>query len=139
MQKQREAQPRPLETINPGIPRPLVTLVSRLMAKNPRQRPQSAGAVEAELRRYQGGETVLPLDRPEDLAFLEEVARLEAVSATDDDDIPVASSSAGLAPDDDIPPPPDGPGIPFWALVLAGGGVLVGVILAVVLIKSILG
>jgi hypothetical protein len=63
---------------NPGVPPDFVGLVRRLMAKNPEARPASAAAIREELLTWVGDGPVLPMDRPEDGSFQQEVLRLEA-------------------------------------------------------------
>lgn len=48
-------EPRPIESLNPGIPRALAALVMRLLAKNPDERPASAQEVGEKLRALRRG------------------------------------------------------------------------------------
>jgi eukaryotic-like serine/threonine-protein kinase len=78
MQRHRTEEPRPIERFNPSVPRAFVALVARMMAKDPDKRFPTAAALEAELRHWQEGPTVLPLDRPGDRTFEVAVAAIEA-------------------------------------------------------------
>lgn len=49
------AQPTPLSEVAPATPPALINLVERLLAKNPAERPQSADAVAAEIRKIEAG------------------------------------------------------------------------------------
>jgi serine/threonine protein kinase len=87
MQRHREEKPRAITELNPNVPPELTAVLERMMAKDRTQRYQTASEVEQELRRWQAGDRVLPLDRPEDLAFLEAVAQLEATEPEAGDDL----------------------------------------------------
>jgi serine/threonine protein kinase len=144
MLRQREEKPRPIAELNPKVPPGLVEVVEHLMAKDRTQRVQSAVEAAQALERWQGGVRVLPLDRPEDLEFLEAVAQLETTETpeVEDSELPVTDEKslsetviqkeieqlALLAPDE------EGwrPGLWF----LAGGlglGLVIAVILALIL------
>jgi hypothetical protein len=45
LRKVADLRPDPLEAVNPGIPRAVSSLVERLLEKDPKDRPQSAGVV----------------------------------------------------------------------------------------------
>ncbi len=139
MARQRDEQARPLIELNPQVPPGLAAVVHRMMAKDPARRYQSAGEAEQELRRWQGGENAKPLDRPEDLAFLEEVARLEAAETAEDVELPEAESKSASAEIPPLLPPAPSPG--RWLdpqvrimLLLFAGGVLTGTLLTLLLI-----
>jgi eukaryotic-like serine/threonine-protein kinase len=51
------AEPRPVEELNPALPRDLGDLVMQLLAKEPDDRPDSAAAVVEELERIENGLT----------------------------------------------------------------------------------
>jgi serine/threonine protein kinase len=145
MQRQRDEKPKLIAELNRAVPPALTAVVERMMMKDPAQRYQSAGEVARELKRWAGAEKVLPLDRPEDLAFLEEVARLEAASASASEDLDVLPESeettAADPPVATVAPPavPVATPAPIvftlkQGLLLFGGGVLLGVLLVVLLL-----
>jgi serine/threonine protein kinase len=67
-------QPRPLVEVRPGVPQELANLVHRLLEKDPRFRPQSAGDVSRTL------------------------AGLSGISAPDEDSLPSTVAELALAP-----------------------------------------
>ncbi len=144
MQRAREEQPRPILELNPRVPPGLAGVAHRMMAKDPALRFQTAEEVEQELKQWQTGEKVKPLDRPEDLAFLEEVAKLEAAEVSEDLDLPEGGSKSESKSADVpmdlalLPIPPSKPGMDpnlKFALCLFGVGVAVGSILTVILLS----
>ncbi len=54
----QEAPPRPT-SLNPAIPKPLESVIARLLAKNPAQRYPSAEEVRTDLRRFRQGEPLM--------------------------------------------------------------------------------
>ncbi len=54
----QEAPPRPT-SLNPAIPKPLESVIARLLAKNPTQRYPSAEEVRTDLRRFRQGEPLM--------------------------------------------------------------------------------
>jgi serine/threonine protein kinase len=154
MQKQREEKPRPLEELNPGVPAGFIALVNRMMAKDPAQRFQTAGEAEQAFQQWETGERVLPMDRPDDTAFLEAVAQLEAAAASDDveflpgEPTPGSESQAALGGERGSKSTDAGVQtallqsetssprlVPLSAaLWLAGAGILLGMILMLILI-----
>jgi serine/threonine-protein kinase len=54
----QEAPPRPT-SLNPAIPKPLESVIARLLAKNPAQRYPSAEEVRSDLRRFRQGEPLM--------------------------------------------------------------------------------
>ncbi len=54
----QEAPPRPT-SLNPAIPKPLESVIARLLAKNPSQRYPSAEDVRTDLRRFRQGEPLM--------------------------------------------------------------------------------
>ncbi len=54
----QEAPPRPT-SLNPAIPKPLESVIARLLAKNPTQRYPSAEDVRTDLRRFRQGEPLM--------------------------------------------------------------------------------
>jgi serine/threonine protein kinase len=143
MQRQRDEKPRPVLEFNRDVPVAFVDLVERLMAKAPQDRFQSAAEVEEALRPWAERNQVLPLDRPEDLAFLEEVARLEEAEASEDLEIvPPSDAMPASEPPPLVPPPATlSPRPSLWsnptvrtAVGIFGAGVLVGVALVLLLL-----
>ncbi|MAL81234.1 MAG: hypothetical protein CL412_02020 [Acidimicrobiaceae bacterium] len=61
--KQVHDTPSPLTEINEAIPRPLEAIVEHLMAKNPRDRYQTARELRDDLKRFRNGETPLAMRR----------------------------------------------------------------------------
>src|SRR5258708_21408666 len=61
LRRQREETPPPILERNPTVPPAFAALVDKMMVKDPTQRFRTAGAVEAELRRWQDNAD-LPLD-----------------------------------------------------------------------------
>ncbi len=149
MARHRDEQPRPILELNAKVPAGLVGVVQRMMAKDPAQRFQTASEVELELKQWQTGEKVKPLDRPEDLAFLEEVARLEKAEASEDVELPEGESRSGSKSDvmpADIPSPlvPPAPRKTMdpsvkLALWLFAAGVVVGAMLTLLLVFLLRG
>src|SRR5439155_7451566 len=85
-------------------------VVDRLMAKDPAQRHQTAAEAAQELKRWAGGQPAA--ERPADLVFLEEVAKLETAELSEDVDI-LPPSDAVVAGE----PPPLVPPVPPVALL----------------------
>lgn len=54
----QESPPRPT-SLNPAIPKPLESVIARLLAKNPAQRYPSAEEVRTDLRRFREGEPLM--------------------------------------------------------------------------------
>ena len=54
----QESPPRPT-SLNPAIPKPLESVIARLLAKNPAQRYPSAEEVRTDLRRFRQGEPLM--------------------------------------------------------------------------------
>jgi serine/threonine protein kinase len=145
MARQRDEQPKPIIELNPKVPPGLAGVVHRMMAKDPAKRFQTAVEVEQELKQWQTGEKVKPLDRPEDLEFLEEVARLETAEVPEDLDLPEGDSKSGSKSESrsdvipaDIPPPLESrkkmdPAVKL-ALCLFAAGVVVGVLLTLTVV-----
>jgi serine/threonine protein kinase len=80
----RTQEPVPLGHLNSSLPPDFVQIVRRMTAKDPARRYATAKAVEQDLRRWAAGEAVQPLDNPEDTAFLESVAVLQAAEPSTD-------------------------------------------------------
>jgi serine/threonine protein kinase len=77
IQRHRTEEPTPIPQLNPNVPPAFIGLVRRLMAKKPAQRPPTAAAVREELLAWSGGETPLPMDRPEDEGYRAAVERVQ--------------------------------------------------------------
>jgi serine/threonine protein kinase len=82
--KHRNEYPTSLLMLQPHLPPEFVRIVERMMAKEPGRRYQTAAAVEADLRRWAPGDPSQPMDSPNDPAFAEAVARLQAVDSSSD-------------------------------------------------------
>jgi serine/threonine protein kinase len=67
--RHRTEAPMPVAGLVPSLPGGFVDLVERMMSKDPASRPQSAVAVEQELRGWASGEVVQPMDSPEEVIF----------------------------------------------------------------------
>ncbi len=80
----RTQEPVPLLHLNASLPLPFVQIARRMTAKDPAQRYPTARAVEEDLRAWAAGETVQPLDNPEDADFQEAVAVLQAAEPATD-------------------------------------------------------
>jgi hypothetical protein len=76
--------------LNPAVSPGFAAIVRKLMAKKPEERYPSAAALRDELLIWAAGEKALPLDRPEDKAYQEAVAQLEA------EDPPEGESAEGI-------------------------------------------
>jgi serine/threonine protein kinase len=135
IRKHRRDEPPPVEELRPDVPLDLALLVRRMMAKDPDQRPPSASAVAADLRRCAGPEPVLPLDRPEDSEYREAVAALQTTTA---------SGSEFSLPNLGPPETPEPAGWldwrqwPVWLLPVVCALLAWGVILGVVLLVKLL-
>lgn len=136
MYKQREEKPKLIEELNRKVPIAFIAVVERMMAKNLHERFQTAHEVELALKPWSVGDGVLPLDRPEDLAFLQAVAHLEAAEASEDVDVlagmptpePHAASLALLRRNSATP-------IDTRKLIwLSAAGVAVGILIVVLII-----
>jgi serine/threonine protein kinase len=77
IQRHHNDEPTPVPELNPSVPPAFIGVVRRLMAKNPVLRPASAAAVREELMAWAGGETILPMDRPEDDGYQAAVDRVQ--------------------------------------------------------------
>lgn len=55
----RRAPPEPLEHLQPGVPKDLLTVVQKAMARNPEKRYRTAGELAQDLKRFQTGQIVL--------------------------------------------------------------------------------
>ena len=148
MARHRDEQPRSLVELNPAVPPGLAAVVQRMMAKDPAQRYQTAGEVEQELRTWSTGEKVKPLDRPEDLEFLEEVAKLAETEMGEDVELPEAESRSGSrsegVPLSLSPPPAVGPRPAMdpelkRALLLFGAGLAAVVLLTLLVVFLLRG
>ena len=80
----RTQEPVPLLHLNPSLPPAFVQIVRKMTAKDPARRYATARAVEEDLRAWAAGESVQPLDNPEDADFLESVAVLQAAEPSTD-------------------------------------------------------
>ncbi|HVS36787.1 MAG TPA: serine/threonine-protein kinase [Gemmataceae bacterium] len=80
----RTQEPVPLLHLNSSLPPAFVQIVRKMMAKDPARRYRTAQAVEEDLRAWAAGETVQPLDNPDDADFLEAVAVLQAADPPTD-------------------------------------------------------
>ncbi len=138
----RTQEPVPLLHLNPSLPPPFVQIVRRMMAKEPARRYPTAKAVEDDLRAFAAGETVQPLDNPEDSAFLESVAVLQAAEPPTD----VALTNLGVvdwkeATGQDAAAPPDSPHRrrrrrqTVWLIAALAG---LGVVLVCLIVTAIL-
>jgi len=102
IQRHRGAEPTPVPQLNPNVPPPFIGLMRRMMAKDPAQRIQSAAELQEELLKWAEPET-LPMDRPEDEAYQEAVAVLEAWEPSSDlnaEVLPAETLEAAAAPTD---------------------------------------
>jgi serine/threonine protein kinase len=98
IQRHQTEEPTPIPQLNPAVPAGFVGVVRKLMAKNPAQRPAAASAVREELLSWAGGETILPMDRPEDLGYREAVERIQNAE-------PSGELSGEVIPAGSTPPP----------------------------------
>jgi serine/threonine protein kinase len=99
--RHRSEEPAPITALNPAVPPEFAALVHRMMAKDPQQRPLSAAAIRHELLAWADKGQGLPLDRPEDAAYEQAVALLEAKE-------PSAEMIAETIPTADEPSPEKG-------------------------------
>jgi serine/threonine protein kinase len=76
-QRHREEEPLPVEQINPKVPAGFARIVSRMMAKKPANRFQSAHAVREELQAWVNGEPARPMDRVGDTHYAQAVHEIE--------------------------------------------------------------
>jgi serine/threonine protein kinase len=83
--RHRREEPVSLRQLRPDLPPGFAALVRRLMAKNPAERPQSAGELRQALLAWVTAEPVRPLDRQEDAAYQQALAELRSgpISSTD--------------------------------------------------------
>jgi serine/threonine protein kinase len=98
IQRHRTEEPTPVPQLNPNVPPAFIRVVRKLMAKKPDQRPASAAAVREELLPWTGGESILPMDRPEDDGYRAEVERVQNTE-------PSSEESADVIPSNATPPP----------------------------------
>jgi hypothetical protein len=98
IQKHKTEAPTPVPQLNPDVPPAFIGLLRKLMAKKAGQRPDSAAAVREELLTWAGGESVLPMDRPEDAGYRAAVALIENAE-------PSAEESAEALPANATPLP----------------------------------
>jgi hypothetical protein len=98
IQRHQTEEPAPIPQLNPKVPPAFIGLIRRLMAKKAGQRPPSAAAVREELLAWSGGETPLPMDRPEDDGYREAVDRIQNAE-------PSAELSGEVIPAGSTPPP----------------------------------
>jgi serine/threonine protein kinase len=133
--KHRTQLPPSLLMVRPDLPPDFVRIVERMMAKNPDRRFPTAAAVEVALRLWAPDNPDEPMDTPDDPAFAEAVARLEADSSP----LEMGSSEGGRS-SPLFRPAPEGDDIWrsshdrfFWgvtaAAVVIGLSLLVGLIL----------
>jgi serine/threonine protein kinase len=126
----RTQEPVPLLHLNPSLPPAFVQIVRQMMAKDPARRYLTARAVEEDLRAWAAGETVQPLDNPDDSAFLESVAVLQAAEPPTDatfTNLGIVDWKEATA-DDATAPPPKSARRRRWKLPAAWWiGLLVGV------------
>jgi serine/threonine protein kinase len=102
IQRHRGAEPTPVPQLNPNVPPPFIGLMRKMMAKDPAQRFASATALHEELLKWAEPEA-LPMDRPEDEAYQEAVAVLEAWEPSSDlsaEVLPAETLEAATAPTD---------------------------------------
>ncbi len=78
--RHRGEEPPPIEQLNPHVPLGFASLIRKIMAKKPDQRPPSADAVRTELMPWSTGEPVLPLDEKEDAKYQQAVREIETGS-----------------------------------------------------------
>jgi serine/threonine protein kinase len=93
IRRHRHEEPRPLRELVPDVPVGFAQLVERMMAKEPANRPPSAVAVEEELRAWAAGDLVLPLDRHEDLWYVEAVSALQTTEPSVEYSLPGLSAA----------------------------------------------
>ena len=91
VRRHRSETPTPLGQLAPSLPSGFVQFVERMMAKDPAHRPQSAVAVEEELRSWATEDTVLPLDRHDDPWYVESVSRLQTAEPSAEYSLPSIS------------------------------------------------
>jgi serine/threonine protein kinase len=136
IRRQREDLPPSIVERNPTVPPAFAALVEKMMAKDPAQRFRSAGAVEAELRRWQD-ETDLPLDQPGDRAYEMAVADIEAAEPLDEqvnEEPLLTEDEASLDAEELDPPSVGGPRLFNRAQWLATAVVVAGLLLAVLVL-----
>jgi serine/threonine protein kinase len=78
--RHRGEEPPPIERLNPHVPLGFASLIRKMMAKKPDQRPPSADAVRTELMPWSTGEPILPLDEKEDAKYQQAVREIETGS-----------------------------------------------------------
>jgi serine/threonine protein kinase len=78
--RHRGEEPPPIEQLNPHVPLGFASLIRKMMAKKPDQRPPSADAVRTELMPWSTGEPILPLDEKEDAKYQQAVREIETGS-----------------------------------------------------------
>jgi serine/threonine protein kinase len=76
--RHRTEEPTPIRELNPDVSAGFAAVLRKMMAKKPEQRFATAEALREELLSWCPGEKALPLDRPNDTAFQQAVAVLEA-------------------------------------------------------------
>jgi serine/threonine protein kinase len=133
--RHRTQLPPSLLMLRPDLPSDFVRILERMMAKNPDRRFPSAAAVEVALRMWAPENAGEPMDTPNDPAYAEAVARLQAV------DTPLEGSASDSVRTSRTPrPDPDEMWSStrdwlFWSITgvvaLAGVAILAGVVLLV--------
>jgi serine/threonine protein kinase len=126
----RTQEPVPLGHLNPSLPADFVQIVRRMMQKDPARRYETAKAVEDDLRAWASGEPAQPPDNPEDSAFVEAVAVLQAAEPPTD----ITLTNLGIVDwkkataEDEAPQQQEGPPwrrwlkrVPMWVIALVGG------------------
>lgn len=83
MHRHRHATPDPIQTLNPDVPRDLVAIVEKLMAKEPDARYSTAEEVGAVLSEWITDIVVPPHHEAEDETYLNMVSALEVEEASE--------------------------------------------------------
>jgi serine/threonine protein kinase len=99
--RHRTEEPTPILQLNPTVPPGFVSLVQRMMAKDPADRPASAAALRIDLLAWADRGPGLPLDRPEDAGYMEAVAQVETKESSME--LEATSAPDEPAPATDIP------------------------------------
>ncbi len=140
VRRHRNEEPRPLLELAPSVPADFARLVEQMMAKEPKERPPSAAAVEEELRAWATDAPILPLDRREDPWYVEAVAALEQAEPPVEDNLPNPSASEmDLSDERESEPAPPRWSVRMKMLLIAIGIVLLGVNLIIVLLLWLWG
>ncbi len=139
MQKQRTAYAEPIPDLNPTVPIEFARIVEKLMEKSPARRYRSGTAVREMLLRWAGGEAELPLDVDPMMSEVEAVRQLEQELAAQPhpwwESVPVVSFEATakygqhVERAEEKAPRPQTSNHALWALAIAGGLVLLVLLL----------